>query len=1563
MDESQSLDNLGNILEELSDKPLDPTVHARYIKHVQSVPEMQSELSQAREMMVQLLAAPDQVWLPLLKAAEEQDLETPEAAESLLSMYKRAESDYLSIPILQRHVELLVEQHEKYSTGEAMKPSELGDIFSTEWTRDAIHEVVEKSKIHLKQSSSLWELEKDWLMETLSNMPPAERQEWVEYVQQFFLTRLQEPHYNAEHTFQEYSTFTTNYLPPNQYETIMLSASKLKAQSVKFYERREGYESTLAQENNSLDAFNQYIGHERRVKNPDLLATQGIHERAIAAAARKRFEGEYGAEQYLRMFWISYVDALRNISPGIDIELQTYRRAARSIPGSGELWARYIRFLVRFKSVTWMFLDLPPRRNACGSVLDLPFILDIFGRAMDTKLIQTDAEQLVPLILARAGYEKRLLESGAQNEESLPTIIGVLETGIELTRQTPTPVDPKLRLEKFLASIYENSGLVDSVFGVWKSVSEKNKNSYQVWLLYTEALTKHQRFDEAREIFQNVHSKQLDWPEMVWEAWLSFEHVNGSLEDIENCMDKIERAQFQTQKKREREAAAAYEAMQVVPAVPQITVPEIQMQATVAEQSNSMEVDASQGDRGTKRSAEEEPAQDSHKKARFEPKPVAPKRDRENATVFCAELPGDVEEEDLKRLFHDCGEVREVKITRLPSDVVATVEFTDRDSVPAALTKDKKRVNGQEVAVHLAWKSTLYVTNFPETADDAYIRELFGKYGTIFDVRWPSKKFKSTRRFCYVQFTSPDAANRSLELHGRELEEGRDLNVYISNPERKKERTDVDIKESEVYIAGLSKFTTKADLEKVFKTYGRIKEVRLAVEENGNAKGFAFVQFEEPKDAQASLAANNHELKKRRIAVTLADNRVRARHKSDTGMSRAAETRTRSVYIKNLPPGTNDGLLQQALEKEKIVPIKRVEVFLDRQEAVVELENPADAGKLLLRSDTITLQDHTLKILEDIPVDLKTGATKSQDTGPTFFKPRHLGPSKPKAGLGFKKSTHDARPATSAAASTSTSTTESEYSESSSITFEWTLRGLRNLFESTKGDKKSKVTRSMRFGGNRWQILFYANAGQTKDSNGTDGGYVSLYLACEPTAEEKELALGNSGKWTREGVYKFSFELRNVGKTILYNTKEAHNHTFTFNTANWGWAQFAKRDSAFYQAPAVKNADAFVIVCTITAAPTVPTPFTIPKQPVPRVLLDTIGSLLDDPLYSDVKFVLPRPGQSLKEARTIWASRKVLERAEYFQSMFSSHFSEGCPHSVDINQTPRMTTQELGSQDGLLMQRFEDSDTEEEEEVFSPASSLEELPPAGILAQAEDSVAIGPDMQEAETSQVPVEHLPSSPQTTAQPLSEAQTQPLHHYNHTPKLTIVVRDVAYTTYRAMLYYLYTDNIVFAPLASTFLTVHHESSAVSLDGMVSTPAEINQTMTGKLFPPFEQARNRSEWIRDWMNDNPGRPAPCSAKAIYRLADRFDLAELKERAAQHIIKSLNVDNIAYEIFSPFAATFESIRKVEVEFFLAHWHEIRASQSMRNVWSQIRNGRHPGFEEGMIATLAWEGNPLTRF
>jgi hypothetical protein len=130
-----------------------------------------------------------------------------------------------------------------------------------------------------------------------------------------------------------------------------------------------------------------------------------------------------------------------------------------------------------------------------------------------------------------------------------------------------------------------------------------------------------------------------------------------------------------------------------------------------------------------------------------------------------------------------------------------------------------------------------------------------------------------------------------------------------------------------------------------------------------------------------------------------------------------------------------------------------------------------------------------------------------------------------------------------------------EFQESNSITFEWTLRGLKALFESSKGDAKSKVTKSTKFGGGRWQVLFYANSGppypSTDVSNASAGGYVSLFLSCEPTQEEKDAAY--NGRWVREGLFRFTFELHSLKKKELFNIKEAHNHSFSHATANWGW--------------------------------------------------------------------------------------------------------------------------------------------------------------------------------------------------------------------------------------------------------------------------------------------------------------------------------------------------------------------------------------------------------------------------
>ncbi len=70
------------------------------------------------------------------------------------------------------------------------------------------------------------------------------------------------------------------------------------------------------------------------------------------------------------------------------------------------------------------------------------------------------------------------------------------------------------------------------------------------------------------------------------------------------------------------------------------------------------------------------------------------------------------------------------------------------------------------------------------------------------------------------------AAEAALELNGSDVGEGHRMSVLISNPERKKERTDSDANDREVYVAGLSKYVTKQELEALFKTVSLLVVIR-----------------------------------------------------------------------------------------------------------------------------------------------------------------------------------------------------------------------------------------------------------------------------------------------------------------------------------------------------------------------------------------------------------------------------------------------------------------------------------------------------------------------------------------------------------------------------------------------------------------------------------------------------------------------------------------------------------------------------------------------------------------
>ncbi|GJJ09530.1 hypothetical protein Clacol_003753 [Clathrus columnatus] len=655
--------------------------------------------------------------------------------------------------------------------------------------------------------------------------------------------------------------------------------------------------------NPSREQWETYITTEQRAKSSNDLLLNSLYERAISDFANRRWEA-----------LLDSTDSSKRRQDNPENEYWIVQRAARNVPTSGYVWAKYFRILERLQEM------LP------GSSSKIESVADVYEKVLSISELKNEVREVIQVVLAKCSFDKRHMEGIVVrfvnvcinradllhlDENDLALLVVTLEEGIKLVRNGDC--------QSYMPMFTRPYGR--------PSQQPKKETLDSRWRCFCPTSMENE-YLKARNVFKNLPYKIIDWPERLWQQWSNFEYLYGSIEDIDECLEKIDMFSSKLRKKREEEALQLQQAWFSATQDNEVNQP----------RENTASASETVGGNNLKRRAESPPSQDVHLKRIKQEEP--PKRDRENATIFVNYLPLTANENDLD---------------------IATVEFMDKDSIPAALTKDKKRIHDQEIAVHLAWKSTLYVTNFPENMDDSSIRELFRQ----------------------------DAAISALVLNARELEPNRALTVYISDPARKQTRTDASANVREIHVAGLAKSVKEEDLRKFFSAFGTIREVRMPTDGSGNFRGFGFIEFEDEASASSALKANNEEFKKRRLAVTLADMRP-PKHDQPGSLRKA-----RIIKVRNLPPNAQEGLLQQTMEN--FGKINKVEIFRKANEALVEFENSQDVGRLLLEGTAVRFGDQQLELMEyDLPATSR-GSTSSV----SMFLPR--GGARPRAGLGSKK--------------------------------------------------------------------------------------------------------------------------------------------------------------------------------------------------------------------------------------------------------------------------------------------------------------------------------------------------------------------------------------------------------------------------------------------------------------------------------------------------------------------------------------------------------------------------------
>lgn len=176
--------------------------------------------------------------------------------------------------------------------------------------------------------------------------------------------------------------------------------------------------------------------------------------------------------------------------------------------------------------------------------------------------------------------------------------------------------------------------------------------------------------------------------------------------------------------------------------------------------------------------------------------------------------------------------------------------------------------------------------------------------------------------------------------------------------------------------------------------------------------------------------------------------------------------------------------------------------------------------------------------------------------------------------------------------------------------------------------------------------------------------------------------------------------------------------------------------------------------------------------------------------------------------------------------------------------------------------------------------------------------------------------------------------------------VEVKKSAYSTYRAVVVYLLTKQISWAPLRSAFDSSESLENAPSGTPSADLAEQISSSMDTSTDPTAFPTRSLSLFSRH-LSD-PHLPLPVSPKSVYRLAHRMGLPALQDLALDAFEERLTVATVATELFGDALVQFQEICEVAMQFAAANWAEVIESEGWKSVAERVRN------EDDVPATTA---------
>ncbi|KAF2875722.1 hypothetical protein BDV95DRAFT_603130 [Massariosphaeria phaeospora] len=762
-------------------------------------------------------------------------------------------------------------------------------LFDTQLLLTTWQQGADRVKHNITDSSLVWDRYLQTLEDDLERDASPEK---ASSTAQIYVERLGLPHASWGDTLSKYLSLVSRHNlgdPEEAMESIIKKNSHIKKQ----YANREEYEFRLLQTLQQGDRTAEHHELTRYLKWEK--KTMGTHSFPVVNALFERATLRFPVDPAL---WEDHIEFLIwQKDPGGDL-VNVLERATRHCPWSGMLWSHRI-------------LTLEAENKGFDE------IERVKHTATGTGLLEhTDLEELIKVQIAWCGYLRRKAFDDPKATEDDADIAEVgIRSALELVNETGMKRygrawrgDSKYRLERIHIKFWLQRGNIGEARQLWDLLVDHQQDSYDFWYRFyiwemviwanhavrdtgnvgQQLLTP----SRATEVLERgmARLRTIDQPEPLLEMYVNHCEQHESVLKVRSATIEQRRSEQTISIRRERERANA-------------TATEDAPEAEQPEGSGKRKRDDANTDKPAAKKSKQSDMEAASGDTAPSVQPVgeAP-RDREHSSVIVRKLPADTTISQIRQFFTDAGKVRDVTTKAEKKSVTATVEFETPEEAEYALTKELKGFNGHRITIRRGEKTTLYVTNYPAHADDAFIRKLFSPFGELLGIRFPSLKFDTHRRFCYVQFANPDHALAATKLDGTDVE-GLPIIAKISDPGSKKKRDGATAEGREIHVRKLNFGIKKQEVHEHFSRFGKIEKLNMPILPGGTNRGICFIVYESKENAEAAIAEmHGKDFWGFDLVVETASDRKELKPKIRSTIENAASPETREST-----PGQADG--------------------------------------------------------------------------------------------------------------------------------------------------------------------------------------------------------------------------------------------------------------------------------------------------------------------------------------------------------------------------------------------------------------------------------------------------------------------------------------------------------------------------------------------------------------------------------------------------------------------------------------------------------------------------------